>query len=92
MPDATVYRDPNGVDWALVPAGEQWLGYVAQGERTYDPEAPDEVAASVAALRSKIDAYAKSHKGNVSLVVKAKWDAGPWMLLLLLAIALSDER
>jgi hypothetical protein len=92
MPEATVYRDPNGVDWALVPAGEQWLGYVAQGERTYDPEAPDEVAASVAVLRSKIDAYAKSHKGDVAIVVKAKGGAGPWILLLLIAIALSDER
>jgi hypothetical protein len=92
MPDATVYRDSNGVDWALVPAGEQWLGYVAQGERTYDPEAPDSVAASVAALRAKIDSYARSHSGDVSLVVRAKWEAGPWILFLLIAVALSDER
>jgi hypothetical protein len=92
MAESTVYRDSNGVDWAFVPAAKLWLAYMAQGERRYEPEPPDQVAATVAELRARVEAYARAHRSEVTLVVRAKADNSAWMLLLLLALALSDGR
>lgn len=90
------YRDANGVFWLLhapkPPETRWWSEQDAAQDRKYDPEPPGSIQGTMAALIADIQTYAKEHEGDLALKVTAKADSGAWFLLLLVVLAIADNK